>query len=211
MNEKRYNSIIGNLNSSEQKVLEAVPKREEWGMEKIHTELYRQGIQMQRDKVSGCLHTLVEVGLVKVRNRLYTNACRVEPTEPINPLPLEKVVPMLTAKVSPAQQESQHKTDPHPVLTAPALAPVTTLSLPQTNMTQATNTVVSNKPTAEKFDFMGSLAAKAERLRTMAAEMTKEADDLEALAMQIAEYEQMVEGKLASFKQLQQLLKNIQE
>lgn len=210
MNEKRFLSTMGNLNSSERKVLDVVPKQEHWPLEKIHAELTRTGIQMARDKVSGCIRTLVEVGLVKVRNRLYIHADIDFEHKALNPVLSEKIIPKLAAP----------KEDKPAIETAPALAPATIITEEKkTEMNQAVNTTVATTAAAPtKVDFMGVMAQQADDLRTRAAlleqqalSLREQADQLDTLAMQFGEYEQQVEVKLAKANQLQALLKSFQE
>lgn len=65
MNPTRQQNMVDGLSSTAAKVFEAVPIRDQWDVRQIMLELARQGHRYALDRVSGCLKSLVDQGLIK--------------------------------------------------------------------------------------------------------------------------------------------------
>ena len=74
------------------------------------------------------------------------------------------------------------------------------------NKTTTAATAVS--PSAAPIDLLGKLAEMASGLRKRSDELSAQADELDALAMSLAEQEQIREQDLAKARQLRELLKS---
>ena len=200
MNEKKLAAAVRGLNATEAKVLDCVPLQDAWSPSQIHQELYRQGKSVAFDVVAACLHALSEYGLIKFKARKYTRVDyeRVKPKP--TPYPDEFPDPVIPAPVIPVPVA---KAD---VIPAKPVTPVTPKKTMTLNKTTTAATVAS--PSAAPIDLLGKLAEMAAGLRKRSDELSAQADELDALAMTLAEQEQVREQDLAKARQLRELLKS---
>lgn len=64
MNKTRFKTVFDGLNSAAQKVYLTIPEDAYWGQTRIINELVKNGIRLSTDNIAGCLHHLVETGLL---------------------------------------------------------------------------------------------------------------------------------------------------
>lgn len=65
MHEARRKAILESLDSQTRKIYEVVPANEPWSVAQILAELYRLGLNSDRDTTIGCLYKLCNVKLVR--------------------------------------------------------------------------------------------------------------------------------------------------
>lgn len=180
MNHARLASLYAGLTGIAKKVAEAVPKNAPWTINEILGELRRTGANAEKRIVTGCLSTLVDIGLVREPTPghfVRITAKTIAPSHPPQP-PRERAAP-----------EEKKMTPTEKPVAAAQVKP-------------------AGAPSRDPIETLTTIAVQLRSIGASANALAKQIDDA---AVDVDDALQRKELELTKLRQLQDLLKSINQ